>query len=271
MTIEDILTSPDKRAPRFLLEFQQGPDYYRYSNGEDFYLGATLYRAGNFSVAKMKRSVEEGPSAADIRMPSDDPVIRIFDAFLPVEPVICTIRSVELNDTSGIARVHRSGAVVGVNDDDQGMSTIRVMPYSLAVARNAPWQMQQSTCVLALYGIHCGVNPELFKTTSIGVTSLTNTVVTSAAWANPDPTWFKAGHVRCRETRETRFVLDQGADGALSISYPFAFAKPSHTFDAYAGCMRTGQICKDKFDNKRRLLAFEHIPVTNAFKTGLKN
>ena len=271
MTIEDILTSPDLRAPRFLLEFQQGSDYYRYSNGEDITLGSTTYRAANFSIAKMKRSVEEGPSAADIRMPSDDPVIRIFDAFLPVEPVICTIRSIELNDPSGLARVRRSGAVIGVNDGDDGMSTIRVMPYSSSVARNAPWQMQQSTCVLALYGIHCGVNPELFKTTSVGVTSMTNSVITSAAWANPDPTWFKAGHVRCRETRETRFILDQGASGALSISYPFAFAKPTHTFDAYAGCMRTGAICKGKFNNKPRMLAFEHIPVTNAFKTGLKN
>lgn len=271
MNIDDILQTPDQRSALYLVEFRQGPNYWRYSSAEDYVLNGSLYRKNVMSIAKMAHSVAESPSAAEITLRSDDEVIKIFDAFLPVEPVTCTIYHVERNDTTATPRTVRSGIVMGVSDNDNGLSVIRVMAYSQGMNRSAPWQMQQVTCVLATYGSQCGVNPEDFKSTAVGVSVLDDVTIQAGAFDNADPHWFDAGWIRCRSTREIRFILTQGPAGALTLSYPFAYASASDTFDAYAGDMHTGDVCKNKFHNKARFMGFEKIPTTNLFKTGLKN
>lgn len=272
MSINSVLASPDLRAPVFVFEFVQGPLSWRYSNGEDITVNGAFYTHNVVSISKLSRSTSESTADVEIVLPSSDEVVRIFDSFLPVEPVVCTVRSVELNDTTNSFRVVLSGNITGITDNDDGTSVAKVKPIYQRLNASIPWQVQQTTCVLPLYGVQCGVSPDNFKTTAVGLSAMDNLSVTSPQFAIfTDPTWFQAGYIRCRRTREIRFIQSQDATGKLYIAYPFDQSNVTDTFDAYAGCQRTGAICQNKFNNKKRFMGFEKIPVTNVFKTGLKN
>lgn len=275
MSVEDILTAPDKRAPVYLVEFQQGPNFYRYTtatnDGTDVVVLNQVYTHAAVSIDRISASVSEGPGGeGTIVLASDDPVVQIFDAFLPVEPLTCLVQYYETNDPDQQLRSILSGEVTAIVDGADGTSKVTVKPLYQSFNRSVPWQVQQETCVLVTYGLQCGVNPEEFKLTAIGVSALTNEYIESTAWATSDPTYFKAGFVRNRRTRETRFILDQQANGRLMISYPFDHATGTDTYDAYAGDQRTGTVCQNKFHNKINFMGFEKIPTKNLFKTGIK-
>lgn len=273
MTIKDVLLSTDERSPVYLIQFQQGPIFYRYttSSYEDpSFSGATYYRT-LCSLSKLSQSVSEGPGGeGTILLATDDPVVKIFDALLPVEPVTCIVKKYENNDPDRELITVLSGEVANLSDKDDGTTELSVKPAYQSFNRSVPWQVQQETCVLALYGVQCGVNAASYRVTSTTILSLTGEAIQSSAWDTADPTYFKSGFVKCTRTREIRFILDQQANGNLVLSYPFSAATADDVFDAFAGCMRTGDICKTKFNNKINLMAFEKIPTKNMFKTGIK-
>lgn len=271
MSINSVLVSPDLRCPVFLVEFQQGPRYWRYTTATDVdqIFSGRKFARNSISVDRVSQSASEGPGGeGTIILSSDDPVVKVFDVFLPVEPVTCLVQYYEANDSSKQLRSILSGDVASVVDADDGTSKLTVKPLYQSFNRAVPWQLQQATCVLVLFGVQCGVSSELYRHAATSV-QVFNTYVESASWDNPDPTYFKGGYVRCRRTRETRFVIQQDG-GKLYIGYPFSEATPSDTFDAWAGCMRTGDVCSSKFNNKINMMAFEKIPTKNLFKTGLK-
>lgn len=273
MTIDNILVSPDGRSPIYLVEFQQGPVAWRYTTNteeDESYSGKTYIRT-IISIEKISQSLTESPGGnGTITLADDDPVVQIFDAFLPVEPVICTILHYEQNDPDQQMRKILSGAVASVVDKENGTSELTIKPLYQSFNRSIPWQVQQVTCGLVLYGLQCGLLSESFKTATESLTTLDNGFVVSPAFDTADPTWFKAGYIKCRRTREVRFVTDQQPGGKLIISYPFDLAKVTDGYDAYAGCMRTGKICAVKFNNKINFMAFERIPQKNMFKSGIK-
>lgn len=271
MSINSVLASPDLRDPVYLLEFQQGPTFYRYTTNadtDDVYQLHTFFRRP-ISVTKLAGSVSESVSDATVTLPSTDDVVKIFDAFLPVEPVTCSIFYYERNDTTGEVRLIKAGQVTTVVDKDDGTSDVSIRPLYEAFNRSVPWQQQQVACPLMLYGIQCGANPDNFKQTAFGLTELTGSYLTSASFNNADPTYFKAGYVKNRRTREIRFIINQDAGGKIYISYPFDFALIDDIYDAYAGCMKSGDICQNKFNNKINFMGFEFIPTRNMFKSSL--
>lgn len=273
MTINQILATPDRRDPVFLLEVQQGDVYYRYttnSDSDDVYLN-NRFRRRPMSVTKLGGSVSESISDCTITLPNDDDIVKIFDSFLPVEPVSCEIRYYERNDPDHEVRIVKAGQITTAVDKDDDTSELKIRPLYEAFNRVVPWQQQQAACPLMLYGVQCQANPVLFRKTAVGLIEITKEYLQAADFVTPsDATYFKAGYVKCRRTREVRFVINQDAAGRIFISYPFDYALVGDTYDAYAGCMRTGDICQEKFNNKIHFMGFEFIPERNMFRTGLK-
>lgn len=274
MSIESVLSSPMDRQPVFLTEFRYGDQFWRYTTGGVPYndLG-NIFVPHELKIPKIRRSTSETTTSADLILPDDDPVVQIFDSFLPIEPVTCIVRQVELNDPTGATRAVLIGDVTNCEDSDDGTSKVTVKPTYEATNRTVPSQAQQDTCVWMLYGTGCKVNPDLYRTPFSNPIQLSGLIVQASelAAAKPsDPTWFKAGFIRCIRTREVRFIVDHQANGVIVINYPFGQAKTTDQFEAYAGCMKTGTICHVKFNNKIRFMGFEQIPSRNVFKVGLK-
>lgn len=268
----DILTSPDLRAQIFLVEFRYDAESYRYTNSPDedvSALSSTFIRK-IMSVTKLASSATEDAGDTTIVLPSDDPVVQIYDSLLPTSPVACTIYSMEVNDPDRKVKVRKSGEVGAVNDKDDGTTELTVRPIAQGMNRAIPWQLQSATCSLVLYGVQCTVNAELYRTQANRLLTLDPTFVQANEFDTTDPTWFKAGWVRCRRTKELRFILDQQAAGKLMLSYPFTKAVVGDIFDAWAGCMRTGSVCSDKFHNKINAIMFEKIPQKNMWTSGIK-
>lgn len=273
MSLEDVLLSADARSPVYVVEFQQGPTFFRYttSSYEDPVFFGQMYHRALVSISKLSQSVSEGPGGeGTIVLTTDDPVVQIFDALLPVEPVTCLVRMYEDNDPDRQLATVLSGEIASLSDKDDGTTELTIKPAYQSFNRAVPWQVQQENCVLVLFGVQCGVSAADYRITSAGVLALTGEMIQAGAWDTADPTYFKSGYVKCQRTREVRFILDQQAGGKLILSYPFAAASTTDTFDAFAGCMRTGDVCKTKFDNKINFMGFEKIPTKNMFKTGIK-
>lgn len=274
MTINNILTTPDKRFPVYLVEFQQGPNFYRRTTATDAdqVFGSRIFtRNDPVSIDKISQSVSEGPGGeGTITLASTDAVVKLFDAFLPVEPLTCLVQYFELNDPDRQLRSILSGEVTAIVDGDDGTSKVTIKPLYQSFNRNVPWQVQQETCVLVTYGFQCGLNPRDFMITADGVIALTADYIQATPWATSDATYFRAGYVKNRRTRETRFVLDQQANGKLMLSYPFDQGTIADTYDAFAGDQRTGDVCQNKFHNKINFMGFEKIPTKNMFKAGIR-
>lgn len=274
MTTNAILATPDQRAPIYLVEFQRGPDFFRYTTATDedkVFFGRTYVRNA-VAVSRLGASVSEGPGGeGTIILADDDPVVQIFDAFLPTEPVTCLVQKYEQNDPDMQIQSCLSGEVAHIADREDGTSELQIKPAYQSFNRSIPWQVQQETCVLGLYSVQCGVSAEAYRVSATGA-ELDGLTIRAAEWDTDatDATYFQAGYVKCRRTREVRFVLQQEAGGVLRISYPFVAALSTDIFDAFAGCQRTGDVCKNKFNNKINFMGFEKIPTKNMFKTGIK-
>jgi uncharacterized phage protein (TIGR02218 family) len=80
-----------------------------------------------------------------------------------------------------------------------------------------------------------------------------------------DDQWFRGGEILRLSDGESRTITDQ-VGTALKLSYPFRTLGAGNSVELRAGCGRTQEICKTKFNNLARYLGFPYIARYNPWK-----
>lgn len=220
------------------------------------YERAAIHRTGTEQGQELKSG------SIQITIPKTHPLAGEFIGFIPSTPMSLVIyrghegeAEVAVQFVGGISRAQFTDEceLTAIPESDILKSTIPITQY-------------QRPCNHFLYDVGCQMDRDDFKTTA--VLSLVNgTTVKSAAFAAQADGWFDAGYIE-RGT-ERRMILTHVGD-TLTLLNAMSGLAGGATIDAFAGCMRNSQVCRDKFDNLVHFLGFEFIPTKNPFVGGVQ-
>jgi uncharacterized phage protein (TIGR02218 family) len=142
--------------------------------------------------------------------------------------------------------------------------------YSLLEKLNQqiPKITYQEQCNLKLYSTRCGLNKENYKftgTISSKIDNKTFNVVYSGQ--TPSDDYLKYGYLVFTSGENSNNgqtissnLIDNGNNViVITKSMPFA-VNVGDTFEAFAGCDKSGKSCAEKFNNYVNFLGFEYIP-----------
>jgi uncharacterized phage protein (TIGR02218 family) len=257
-------------APVELILFKDdvAQQQWAFTTGEDALIeGLLTFIPDIINRSGIKAGGSEITGSIQIKVPVESAIAQQFKTYLPSRPIGVNIRRFHFNDVAEQLVTLFIGQVTTVAFENDGMATLNCDSVVKALTRKVPWQLYKGGCNNALYEFGCGVSRDLFVEPATAY-ALAGTTLTSIAFgANPDG-WFNNGYVEVPSTGERRYIIGH-VGNVLTLDYPLFTAVDGEAINAYAGCDRTRQTCKDKFNNLPNMLAFDWIPETNPYDTNL--
>ena len=257
-------------APVELLLFKDDVAQWQqaFTTGEDALVdGLLTYLPGIISRSEIKQGGSELVGTIQVKVPYDSDIAQKFKTYLPSRPIGLVLQRYHRNDVAQERVTLFIGQITTTAFESDGMVTLNCAPMTKALQRKVPWQVIQGGCIRALYEFGCGVSRELFATAATGY-SLTGSTITSIAFgAHPDG-WYSNGYVEVPSTGERRFIIGH-VGNIIEMDYPLFSLTPGEPINAYAGCDRTLDTCKAKFDNVPNRLGFDWIPRENPYDISL--
>lgn len=250
----------------FLFRDSAGQAVEALTTGEDEVLdGLVLYRPGVVNRTSIRQTSEETTGNIEIRVPADSSFAQRFKAYLPAKPISVLVYRYHATDLAVQRRTVFIGSVTAIDFDSEGIATVACTPVTTAMGKKVPWQVYKKGCNWALYGHGCGVLRASFETPVLTYSTSGDTLTSAAVDALPDG-WFRHGYVEVVSTGERRFVLEH-LGGTLTLEYPFFNLPAGEALTVVAGCDRSEETCRDKFNNLPNYLGFDYIPDTNPYDT----
>lgn len=250
----------------FLFRDTAGQAVESLSTGEDEVLdGLVLYRPGVINRTSIRQTTEDPTGSIEIKVPADSSFAQRFKAYLPAKPISVLVYRYHVTDIGLERRTLFIGAVTSIDFDSEGIATVACSPITTAMGKKVPWQVYKKGCNWALYGHGCGVLRAAFETPVLAYTA-TGDTITSAVLGSYDDEWFRSGYIEVVSTGERRFILSH-VGNTIILEYPFFDLPSGQALVAVAGCDRSEEMCKVKFDNLPNYLGFDYIPDTNPYDT----
>jgi len=250
----------------FLFRDSAGQVVESLTTGEDELLdGLVLYRPGVVNRTSIRQTSEETTGSIEIRVPADSAFAQRFKSYLPAKPISVIVYRYHATDLSVERRPLFIGSVTSIDFDAEGIATVACTPVTAATGKKVPWQVYKKGCNWALYGHGCGVLRAAFETPVLVYTATGDTLVSTTVDAFDDG-WFRHGYVEVVSTGERRFILEHIGD-TLTLEYPFFNLPAGEALIVVAGCDRSEETCRVKFNNLPNYLGFDYIPDTNPYDT----
>jgi uncharacterized phage protein (TIGR02218 family) len=254
--------------PSELFHFRNsvGQTVFALTTGEDeFADGLTLYVPGVINRTSVRQTTEDPSSSLEIRVANDSTIAQQFKAYLPSKPINLLIYRFHANDSGMERRTIFIGQVVSVSFGNDGIATINCDPVTKSRGKKVPWQVYKKGCNWALYEHGCGVLRALFETPVLSYVTSGDTI-TAAVFAEQEDTWYSNGYIERVVNGERRYITGHvGTD--IQLDYPFFDLDAGEALIAVAGCSRTEEVCRDKFDNLINYLGWDYIPEENPYDT----
>jgi uncharacterized phage protein (TIGR02218 family) len=155
-----------------------------------------------------------------------------------------------------------------VDVDEIGGNNVKVEVKSITEILNTkiPRNIYQSACAYTLYGAGCGVNKATFSSNASVLVNTTKTVIKcslaqSVGYFDQGVILFTSG-----QNLNVKRSIKAHTSGQLTLNYPLQYTPEiGDTFTVSAGCDRTMNSCKNKFNN---LANFPETPfIPNPDKT----
>ena len=202
-----------------------------------------------------------------IKMPASSAFV-LENAF-GLQPRTIAVVITRVQQLSGAALQWWSG-VVGAFTVEGRLANIR-SPSTAddPLKTSVPGVVLQGLCNHTLYDSRCTVLRILFDQAATVVSFSGRQLIVSTIGGNPDQ-WFKAGEVVRTLDGERRLVTSQ-VGTTLDLSLGFRALAPGDALTMFAGCDHTVLTCRDKFNNVDNFGGHPYVPITNPFKSGLKN
>ena len=221
------------------------------------------YLPESVDMDNITQALSEDSPTINITISGNAEVCQQFVAYQPIEPMRVRVYRHHLTDPDDEYVVEFIGEVISsAFDEETGECTLLTRMVSSRIDRMIPWPVYQKPCNHALYTAGCGVNKEDFRTDAVIQTVIGDEITSPAFSAFPDG-WFKNGFM-VTPNNESRFVIYHVGNLCI-VQTPFVNLQVNDVCATYAGCDRSRETCKDKFDNYRHWLGFGWVPEKNPF------
>ncbi len=263
MTFDAYETSQQAAEPIELYAFVRGSVCWNYTSADEdvSYLGETYY-ARTISRGSFDRRDEAASAEVEVRLDRELAVVSQFlDGSVP-EPMKLWIFRLHRGQPDVITIF--KGTVASANIQLEEIVLTARSPLG-ADEKGIPRERIMRTCPHVLYGNRCRVDPTAFDlgTTIASLGPDANQYVLSSDGGNPDG-WFAAGVLYVDATGQRGFIQEHtGNTVRLLQAIPGLAATDAVTI--FAGCDRTVETCRDKFDNVAEFGGFPLHPERNPF------
>ena len=132
-----------------------------------------------------------------------------------------------------------------------------------------PPTVYSSYCNNTLFDSHCGVLSSLYRTVTLVSASSDGMILYSGAFGSADPDYFTYGYVEFNNNFRMITKHDK-TNSCIYLHMSFDEDVNNKTVTVYAGCDKTPQTCKNKFNNLRNFKGFAYIPEKNPVLWGFK-
>lgn len=266
-TAEETSTYDGTPVELYYFRTEDAAEAWTFTTGDDVVVDGVLrYAPAPIGRTGLQSSTAEAQGQMRVTLPADDPLARKFIAYLPEKRILLTVLRFHRNDTV-VQRVPVFIGTVNSIEFAEGEATMSCQPITKGLTRSVPWQSYKALCNHSLYGPGCGVLRNGFRTVlSTGPQFVQGDVVRDNAFSLQTNGWFTNGFVEVVATGETRFIVSH-ATNELRIIYPFTTWVPGMALHVFAGCDRTENTCRSKFNNIPNYLGFNRVPTENPFNT----
>lgn len=252
-------------APTTLFEFTLGTTTWRYSNGQHnaTYLG-NVYTALPIKHGDIVMSGDTSTDDLTVTIAASAPVTAMFHGTPPSESIQLTIRDIHRGDTE--APVIWSGLVKSGKQTSGAQFEFSCNSLLSTLNRNGLRLAWGRGCPHALYDRNCRVDLSSHGVAT-QVTSISNNVLTSSAFASFSDNWFSGGFVTFSGSFETveRRAIESHSGSEITLLSPSDGIQAGDWIVAYPGCDRVTSTCVSKFNNLANYGGFPHLPTKSPF------
>lgn len=176
----------------------------------------------------------------------------------PVELVWIEVLRLFRDDATE-ARVVFLGQVARVSIQGR-KAQVECVGFEHFLRQSLPILRYQVQCNRRLFSVECGIANASYKITTTVSVSADGLTLTDSAFGDKADNYFTWGYVQKDDDRR---LITAHTGNDISLRYRIYGLTGGDTVTAYAGCDRTFETCKDKFDNRVNFSGFPWIPLDN--------
>jgi uncharacterized phage protein (TIGR02218 family) len=250
-------------------EIAYGTNFYYYTSSDyDFNFSGNYYIAKAIKRSSIKQNENFFAGELTFSLPKTDDVSRIFRKEFNL-PIFFKIYRIDKNDASQEKDLTYTGFINSA-ENDEVLTTFTCNTNEIESQNTIGQYRYSRLCPNDLYNHKCNVIKEdyTFKTTITGISDQkTSFQVTDSNGIGALPEdFFKNGFIQ-GDTFSSTINKHTGLN--IKVNHPMKILKIGDTINLVAGCNRTSDDCKNKFNNFENFFGSEHVPNSNPFRKTL--
>lgn len=266
MTFQAHEQSQATADPKELYKFTRGAKCWLYTSAdEDTVYQAETYAARTISRSNLERSDEHAASEIEIRLDRALGVVAQFEDGSTPEPVLIQVFRLHRPDAEAI--VLFKGRIANASIELEEIVMVANSPLGKDEKR-IPRELILRTCPHELYGERCRVIESAFQTATTiaiaGAGGFLNKYQVPGGHGQPSGQW-TGGILTKDATGQKGFIQSHPTTNVIWLLRPMPGLAVSDDVTISAGCDRTVETCRDKFDNVPEFGGFPALPERNPF------
>lgn len=200
---------------------------------------------------------EDQEGDLELELPRTSEIVQPYVAFSAPEPTWVRVYRTHIGDEDNYVCLF-TGTILRVKFQGS-LALAQCSPVLASLNRRIPGLAFTSQCNWPLFGTGCGLTKSEWRC-MVTIEEISGVSLTSSQFGEKPDGYFTAGHVE-GPFSEKRFITAHSGD-EVTLMNPFGSTlEVGHVVDAYPGCMRTRDVCKEKFTNGPRFLGFPYFPT----------
>lgn len=240
--------------------WRDGGEHWRYTSGDV----TVTYDGEDYEPATLERSQVKYDSKLDI-VTMEIRAAYLTDAVLkyiavnPLEVLWVSVMKIHRDQDPLEVDVVFIGQIKNVSFKG-AQAKVACVGFEQFLKKTVPRWRYQLTCNHILFDNYCSLTKVDYKIEAVVTLDETETILSSATFALQADGYFIGGEVVFGIEART-IVAHSGTD--ITLIYRMENLSDSDTVEAYPGCDRRIETCRDTFDNIINYLGFPFIPTEN--------
>jgi uncharacterized phage protein (TIGR02218 family) len=258
-------------SPVVLYEFTRGVDaVFGYAGADKDITTSNGTREIVYVAAPISNSgqTQKGTAVTDvfeITCPATLEVVQWYRYTPPSDTIYLAVRRFHYGDTQSV--IVWLGQVVSVEENSEGIATIRCQQVSITLKRGGLRMTWQRGCIHALYDQNCTVDKSLYAVgVSVNIVGVNYLVLLET----PSSSTFWNGGILEFDVPSLTGVKERRLIESISGNTLFPYGQMDGYYHGmpltlYPGCKRTGEWCNSFFHNIDNYGGFEFLPNKSPF------